>query len=414
MKNTDQPKSLSSVLDTLKKFEKKHAGGNINYKSFQDFESIYWVACDLWLDGYLQKTDSPDNDMHQVTLLHDEAVAMRKKMIANLQPADLEAAAENGDTEAAWLLVHRHEEALGVSKAWLNEREKKVFEWGEIAIQGCEEKGLSWRKWDLARKYIETRNFDRAIELLIEASKEGEMQANYMLGCLYCEGEIETNGELAKHYLELAVAAEDERAMVMLARLYLSDDLIEEDLRQTFELSRKAKMAGSEEGKELLAHCFEFGWGTRQNRPKAFRLYQELGVNYSDNTRRQIAEDYLQGISVEKDITKALHILNEAADDGDAEALTSLATKYAYGFDVAQDETLAFQYAMRASKLDDTPVRALLLLGSSYVLGRGTETDHKKAAYWLELARERATTDMERAEAEVWLEDELGLTILRK
>ena len=35
--------------------------------------------------------------------------------------------------------------------------------------------------------------------------------------------------------------------------------------------------------------------------------------------------------------------------------------------------------------------------------GRGTETDHKKAAYWLELARERATTDMERAEAEVWL-----------
>ena len=109
-----------------------------------------------------------------------------------------------------------------------------------------------------------------------------------------------------------------------------------------------------------------------------------------------------------------MHILNEAADDGDAEALTSLATKYAYGFDVAQDETLAFQYAIRASKLDDTPVRALLLLGSSYVLGRGTETDHKKAAYWLELARERATTDMERAEAEVWLEDELGLTILRK
>ena len=40
--------------------------------------------------------------------------------------------------------------------------------------------------------------------------------------------------------------------MVMLARLYLSDDLIEEDLRQTFELSRKQKWLVQKRVKSFL------------------------------------------------------------------------------------------------------------------------------------------------------------------
>lgn len=414
MKKEELLDAIDAIWFELDAFENEHSNGQINLKNFLKFEEIYDAAKYLWLTGLLKGIELRSDTTPQVGELYDKAVPLRKHFITSLSMKELEAEAENGDTEAAYLLVYKFEESLGVSQDWKLKNKEKLFEWGEIAIQDAQEKGMSWIKWSLANHYIEDENFEKAVQLLSEASDEGETQAAYMLGCLYFEGDIEPDGTLAKHYLEIAASDNDERAQIELARLYLAGELIEEDLRQTFELARKAKLSGSDEGKELLANCFEYGWGTRQNRPKAYRLYQELGADYPSEMRMQIADDYLEGISVEKDVERGLQILHEAAEDGDVIALSSLATKYFYGFDVDENEELAFEYALRAANSEEPPARALLHVGKSYVLGQGTEINHEKAVYWLNLAKEHAVTDDQRAEAEVWLEDELGVVVLEQ
>lgn len=407
----DSPMEIDALKEKASEFESLLQKSEISFTEYKEYENFSIHLDGLWIKSLSKSASMSKLTEESIDSLCDELTELSPKLLAKLSIRELTQLVENGDADAAMLLRTKYHKRLGTSEVWLKDNRKKLTEWGEIAIIGCEDRGLSWRKWDLATEYIEIGNFERAIVLLTEAADEGEIHAAFILGSLYCDGDIEPNGELAKRYLELAASENDEDAQVALARLYLRGDLIEEDLRQTFELARKAKLVGSNEGKELLGYCFEFGWGTRQNRPKAYRLYQELGVDFSAEMRRRIADDYLEGISVKKDTKRGLQILHEAAKDEDGLALTTLAEMYAYGFDVVQNQSLAFEYAYRAVHTDEAPARAMVLLGSSYVLGRGTEVDHQKAVYWLQLARANAETEMQKLEAEVWLEDELGLAL---
>ena len=110
---------------------------------------------------------------------------------------------------------------------------------GGNRIQGSEKK--SWRR--------ESGNWQQSISItkslagrlnLTEATDEGEMYAAYLLGCLYCEGEIEPNGQLAQRYLKLAATAMTQKHKSCWL-VFIGGELIEEDLRQTFELARKQK-----------------------------------------------------------------------------------------------------------------------------------------------------------------------------
>ena len=410
MKN-DSPTEIDALREKASEFESLLQKSETSFAEYREYENFCIHVDSLSMAGLSNSVSTPELRQASIENLCNELDELGTKLLAKLSIIELTELIENDDADAAMLLRAKYHRRLGASDEWIDQNHKNLTDWGEVAIIGCKERGLSWRKWDLANEYIEIGNFKRAIVLLKEAVDEGEIHAAFILGSLYFEGDIEPNGELAKKYLELAASEKYEIAQVALARLYLRGDIIEEDLRQTFELAREAKLSGSDEGKELLGYCFEFGWGTRQNRPKAYRLYQELGVDFSAEMRRRIADDYLEGISVKKDTEKGLQILHEAAKDDDGLALTALAKMYAYGFDVVKNQSLAFEYAYRAVHTEEAPARAMLLLGSSYFLGEGTEVDHQKAAYWLQLARANADTEMQKLEAEVWLEDELGLTL---
>ena len=90
-------------------------------------------------------------------------------------------------------------------------------------------------------KYLDKEKYSRAIELLQDALKEGATTAAEELGDLYCLGDVPENGDLARKYYETAIKKfSSPRAMVRLAQLYLSGDLIEEDERQAYLLARRA------------------------------------------------------------------------------------------------------------------------------------------------------------------------------
>ena len=410
MSDKELKKSFDSIQKHFEEFHEKMLGKEARFNEFEEFEKLHDAVNSIFFDGFSRKEKIEPELWNSIEALHDKSLDFHKELLSRVPVEELEREAEAGETEAAWWLIYRHENQLGVSDDWISQNSKNILRWSEIAIKGCEAKGLSWRKWNVAYDYLENQNFERAIELLTEASEEGEMQADFMLGCLYSEGDIEPDAKLAKAYFERGIEQQDDRAFLALARLYLIGDVLEEDERQTFKLAGKASALGSDEGKELLANCYEFAWGTRQNRPKAYRLYQELGPDFSDDNLLRVATDFLDGISVPKNTKLGIELLETASSQGHAEASTNLALIYGYGFDVDQDEPKAMEYIERALGADETPVRAMIYAGASYAIGRGAKQDLEKAEYWLRQAYSDAETEGQKAEAEAWLEQELGIT----
>lgn len=343
--------------------------------------------------------------------LNKNAGNLHERIISAIPLTELESAAKDGDNEAAWLLASKFDNKLGVSEDWLKENQGNYFKWSEQALIGCEKKGLSWRKWSLAYDYLEVENYERAEELLIEASDEGEEHASLMLGKLYSSSEELANGPKALHYLEIAVKADYPSAMVELARMYLSGDLLEEDERQAFLLANKAAKLDDEEAQELLSNCYYFGWGTRTNKPKAIKLLLDLGPDYSTANKVILAHAYFYGEGAEKDVKKALTFLKQASKEGSGEATEQLALHYSYGYDVKQNNKLAFKFFQEASELEGSTSRTYIQLGIAYLYGNGCEKDHKLAEKWFRKAYEDATTEIHRMEALIYLQDDLGIAM---
>ena len=318
---------------------------------------------------------------------------------------------------AAEVLILKYDHGNGASKNWLNQNKENYFEWAEASILGNKKDGSDGRSLDkyiIALRYIEEGNYKRGIELLEEALEAGDYSAANKLGQLYSEGEIKEDGSKAKQYFEIAINKwQDTQAMVELSEMYLSGMLIEEDLRQAFLLANKVFKQDPHKthALEILADCYNYGWGTRSNKPKAFKFYFDIGLDHSTRNTIRIAEAYIEGIGVDKDISRGIKLLKKAQKEGDNEAVYQLGLIYSYGDDVKQNNKKAFEY-FKISATTETPyLRSYIELGICNLYGSGTPKNLKAAQHWFEKAYNQDQYDFIKEEAQVWLEDELGLKL---
>lgn len=77
---------------------------------------------------------------------------------------------------------------------------------------------------------------------------------------------------------------------------------------------------------------------------------------------------------------KAVELLSEAAEAGDAEAMVNLGYLYARGHGVKEDQRKAFELYKRAADLGDP--EGMNALGFKYRYGTGVPIDYAQAAYW--------------------------------
>ncbi len=98
----------------------------------------------------------------------------------------------------------------------------------------------------------------------------------------------------------------------------------------------------------------------------------------------QMAMVHLNGWGVVKDGTKALELLNLAAEQNYPDALFSLAIVYDEGVLVEQNLTKAFRLMEKAA--NKKLASAQFNLGVMYANGKGTNLDHAKAFRWYEKA----------------------------
>jgi len=108
-----------------------------------------------------------------------------------------------------------------------------------------------------------------------------------------------------------------------------------------------------------------------------------------------LAEAYLDGNGVPKDVSQAVTWYRKAADAGNTVGMGKLALKYIFGEGVKKDEVQAASWYRRAADLGDG--FAMFNLAGMYELGQGVEKDYGQAKRWYEKAAQYRPQDVEAA-----------------
>ncbi len=117
-----------------------------------------------------------------------------------------------------------------------------------------------------------------------------------------------------------------------------------------------------------------------KNYADAFKNYQKAADAGSPWSQFMLANMYLKGDYVKKNMKKHLYWLRKAADNGSPSACFLLGRGY-----LGEDNSRAVSYLKKAA--DKEHASAMYLLGLMYATGNGVSKDTKNALKWFRLAK---------------------------
>ncbi|PKC10767.1 kinase-like protein [Rhizophagus irregularis] len=209
-----------------------------------------------------------------------------------------------------------------------------------------------------------SKNFDRAFDLFIKASKQSHILAQYYVGGCYEFGYgtvkneklaieyydklvnkeialgifkisffyeqgigVKKNLKRAAHLYEKAANLGHNVAQSNLAIMYINEIGIDKDDYKAFNLSKQSAEGECLSGIRVLGYCYSYGIGTNINKQKAFELYQkaaDLGDMYAQHN---LGDMYEIGDGIEKDINKAIYWYEQSAKQGYQDAQNRAGSK---------------------------------------------------------------------------------------
>lgn len=181
------------------------------------------------------------------------------------------------------------------------------------------------------------------------AAKNGNVDAQYTLGCCYHKGigVRESLADAVKWY-QLAAEREHSQAQYELGECYYFGRGIEKDYDEAFKWIIKAANSGHGEAQASAGVCYYYGKG------------------------------------VEKDFTQSFNWSLLAAKQGIVSAMKDLGLDYYEGVGTRQDYKQAIKwFTLSAERSNEF---AQFFLGECYAKGRGVEQDYTQALKWYELS----------------------------
>ena len=150
----------------------------------------------------------------------------------------------------------------------------------------------------------------------------------------------------------------------------------------SFEISHATELrtdASSDSGIKAAKEAYDRGDFTR-----ARDLFQAEADKGDPEAKHYMASLYHRGHGVEKDIAKALALLEEAGSRDYVLSLATLGGMYLSGDVVNQDYQKAFDYFLRAAELGH--LESIYKVSQFYLNGAGAEQSNDNAAYWFKEA----------------------------
>lgn len=231
---------------------------------------------------------------------------------------------------------------------------------------------------------------NRLLELMTEAADKGSTYALYCFVMEYQYGsDFDKDEAKAKEYFEKLLSAYDENNTDgkddrYLAGCYSYGAGTDVDATKGLEYAQKGLDKGNVDCHSVLANLY-YGTieGTERDEQK---LYEHL-LAYCESAKEDIdysfyfgvAECYLLGIGVEKDVNKGIEWAEKAADGGIVNAIELLSRLYycgsddAYaGVEITRDYDKAFNYLDKAGAKGDSDT--YLILALTYYNGKNAYT----------------------------------------
>ena len=184
------------------------------------------------------------------------------------------------------------------------------------------------------------------------------------------------------------------KAALKVSELLLAGSGVPKDTIGAFEWAVKAADLGDVEAQLLAASKYEVGRGTTRSLSKALALYERALEQGSAPARMKVAGLLDRGEpGIEQNRPRALPLFQEAAAEGDPEAIFMIGTYLQRGYVVTKDEEAASRWFLRAAEIGEA--KAQRKLAMRYFRGTGVEQNEVEALKWCELALQNPDGDIE-------------------
>lgn len=277
----------------------------------------------------------------------------------------------------------------------------------------------------MGRNCLNGKVYDRGVELLLRAAKQGDAEsaylaamtcydgdcdlleweecaqwitraaeggyapAQYQLGDFYSYGGcgLAEDEEKSLLWYEKAAAQGNTKAMCALGSCCAWDG----DMAAAEQWYRKAAAAGDKKALSAFAEVQQEIAQSSDEPEVAAPALTEAAAAGDEWAMCRLGEMYQQGEGVEKDEAKAVEYYLKAAQKGNAEAQYALAMCHLLGRGTREDLTYAWLWMQRAADKDH--LEAQCQVGKMYANNVHTARDELRAYLWLEVARRRGSAE---------------------
>ncbi len=212
--------------------------------------------------------------------------------------------------------------------------------------------------YEEGRKAYINGNFKKAFKILRPLAKNGDSEAQKMLGIMYDYGH--------------GVKADSEKALVW----YL----------------RSAEQGHPAVQYQVGAKYFR-GEGVRQDYKEAAKWWEMAANGGQVDAQFNLGLMYFRGLSISANDKKAAELFSLAADQGHGHGQYSLAVMYAFGRGVEKDYTIALDWFRKSAEQEIG--QAQFNLGVFYENGYGVQKNTEIARSWYEKAAAQGTKEAE-------------------
>ncbi|KGK43062.1 hypothetical protein LH51_02885 [Nitrincola sp. A-D6] len=208
-----------------------------------------------------------------------------------------------------------------------------------------------------ARSAIESQNYAVALEQLQPIAREGNLDANNLLGQMYENGwGVEADEEEAARLYRIGANQGHMDSITNLRALQNKAFAVE--LNQQLPLAE----AGNSEAQNRVGEMLEFGQGIERDKHEAFIWYQRAADQGEVSAWHNLGRSYNFGTGVDQDFEIAEEWYRKAADRGYTQALFFLGTLYAtdHGNDDSySSDIIAYAWLHNAAELGDQTARPI-------------------------------------------------------
>ena len=221
-----------------------------------------------------------------------------------------------------------------------------------------------------------------SFEKKLTAARNGDVNAQYELGCCYYDGiGVLKDYQLAVYWFHRAAKKKNVDAQLALGKCcFYGYGVDKQDYKLAVSWFQKAAKKENSEAQLLLGDCFYNGLGVKKDSIQSVYWYRKSANLGNAQAQYMMGTLYSSGSGVEKNDSLAVEWYKKAAEQKNTRAMYVLGNCYYSGYGVKKDSYLAFKWYREAAELK-YPV-AQRCVGMLYDKGEGTRRDLDKAIEW--------------------------------